>query len=121
MARDALSSKITSLLGESYNRAYKQIKELQFLKELEEVIEYKKAISQDKKNNYYKCWINRTKSIPHTDLEAHQMTLNIRCLVLEKKEEVESFVYFAKCAQEANNPKLCERILFSMRKELVNA
>jgi hypothetical protein len=91
------------------------------LKELEEVIEYKKAISQDKKNNYYKCWINRTKSIPHTDLEAHQMTLNIRCLVLEKKEEVESFVYFAKCAQEANNPKLCERILFSMRKELVNA
>ena len=37
-ARDILNTKITSLLGESYNRAYALIQELQFLKELEEVI-----------------------------------------------------------------------------------
>jgi|688.fasta_scaffold69915_6 FKBP12-rapamycin complex-associated protein len=70
-AREVLSTKITSLLGESYNRAYQQIKELQFLKELEEVIEYKKTNSQEKKTNLYKCWINRQKSMPSHDLEAH--------------------------------------------------
>lgn len=98
-----MTSKITSLLGESYNRAYNQIKELQFLKELEEVIEYKKSTTQEKKNNLYKCWVNRARSIPTTDLEAHQMTLNIRCLVIEKKDEVDNFLQFAKMAQDAQN------------------
>lgn len=117
-ARESLSSKISSLLGESYNRAYQQIKELQFLKELEEVIEYKRSLTQEKKNNLYKCWVNRAKSIPFTDLEAHQMTLNIRCLVIEKKDEVDNFLQFARMAQDAQNQKLSSRILASLKQDL---
>lgn len=71
------------------------------MKELEEVIEYKKTSSQMKRDNLYRCWVNRAKSIPFTDLEAHQMTLNIRCLVIEKKDEVDNFLQFAKMAQDA--------------------
>lgn len=48
-ARQHLDSKLTSLLGESYNRAYKQVQELQFLTELEEVIYYKTTKSEEKK------------------------------------------------------------------------
>ena len=55
-AREILNTKITSLLGESYNRAYALIQELQFLKELEEVIEYKTTATAEKKANLYKCW-----------------------------------------------------------------
>lgn len=40
-AREVLDPKITSLLGESYNRAYLLIQEMQNLRELEEIIEYK--------------------------------------------------------------------------------
>ena len=63
-AREILNTKITSLLGESYNRAYALIQELQFLKELEEVIEYKTTATTEKKGNLYKCWLQRQKSVP---------------------------------------------------------
>ena len=56
-ARAILNNKITSLLGESYDRAYASIQELQFLKELEEVIEYKTTSSQEKRGNLFNCWI----------------------------------------------------------------
>ncbi len=56
-ARTHLDTKITSLLGESYNRAYKQIQELQFLTELEEVIHYKATKSEEKKASLYACWL----------------------------------------------------------------
>ena len=98
MARDIINSKITSLLGESYNRAYSNIQELQFLKELEEVIEYKTTNSHEKKENLYKCWVQRQKAVPPHDLEVHQKLLNIRCLVKDKQEEIESFIQFAKMA-----------------------
>jgi serine/threonine-protein kinase mTOR len=117
-ARESMTSKFTSLLGESYNRAYGQIKELQFLKELEEVIEYKKSLTQEKKNNLYKCWVNRSKSIPSTDLEAHQMSLNIRLLAIEKKDEVDNFLQFAKMSQDAQNQRLSFMILVGLMKEL---
>jgi len=52
-----LDSNITSLLGESYNRAYHEVKELQFLTELEEVITYKKTGNDEKKTSLYKCWV----------------------------------------------------------------
>ena len=58
-AREILNTKITSLLGESYHRAYATIQELQFLKELEEVIEYKTTSSAEKRANLFNCWIQR--------------------------------------------------------------
>ena len=91
-AREILNTKITSLLGESYHRAYATIQELQFLKELEEVIEYKTTSSSSKRANLFNCWIQRQKSVPPQDLEVHQKLLNIRCLVKDKQEQIESFI-----------------------------
>lgn len=63
-ARQHLDSKLTSLLGESYNRAYKKVQELQYLTELEEVIFYKTTKSEEKKQSLYSCWLQRQKCIP---------------------------------------------------------
>lgn len=52
-ARQHLDPKLISLLGESYNRAYRQIQELQFLTELEEVIYYKTSRSEEKRQSLY--------------------------------------------------------------------
>ena len=56
--------------------------------------------------------------MPSHDLEAHQMILNIRCLVIDKKDEVDNYIQFAKMAQENQNPKLSSRILISLQNEL---
>ena len=41
VARDALDTELTALVGESYNRAYSAMVQVQLLSELEEVIQYK--------------------------------------------------------------------------------
>ena len=55
-AREILDPKITSLLGESYGRAYKLIQDLQSLKELEEVIQYVRTSDEQRKKHIYKLW-----------------------------------------------------------------
>jgi serine/threonine-protein kinase mTOR len=46
-AREVLDPKITSLLGESYNRAYLLVQEMQNLRELEEIIELNTTAQYD--------------------------------------------------------------------------
>jgi FKBP12-rapamycin complex-associated protein len=58
-AREIIDPKLTSLIGESYNRAYSLVIELQYLKELEEVIEYKKSENEEKKEHLYGLWKER--------------------------------------------------------------
>ena len=48
-----MDPKITSLLGESYNRAYLLIQEMQNLRELEETIEYRLSTDADRKRHLY--------------------------------------------------------------------
>ncbi len=66
--------------------------------ELEEVIHYKATKSEEKKASLYACWLQRQKCIPTQDLDAHQKLLNIRCLVIDKKEEIDNYINFAKMA-----------------------
>jgi len=44
--------------------------------------------------------------------------LNIRCLVIDKKDEIDSFINFAKMAQDNHNTALSSRILLQLRDEL---
>jgi len=74
------------------------IQELQFLTELEEVIVYKTTKSAEKRASLYKCWLQRQKCIPTQDLDAHYKLLNIRCLAIDKKDEIDNYILFAKMA-----------------------
>lgn len=56
--------------------------------------------------------------MPPTDLEVHQKLLNIRCLVVNKQDEIDSFINFAKMAQDTGNSRLSTKILLQLKKEL---
>lgn len=51
-------------------------------------------------------------------MDAHQKLLNIRCLVIDKKEEIDNYIDFAKMAQDNHNTELSSRILLELREEL---
>ena len=51
----------------------------------------------------------------------HQKLLNIRCLVKDKQDQIESFIQFAKMAQDMGNSKLSKKILLQLKKELYSS
>ena len=46
------------------------------------------------------------------------MLLNIRCLVTDRVEETDSFITFAKMAQDNGNLDLSSRVLISLKQEI---
>ena len=46
------------------------------------------------------------------------MLLNIRCLVTDRVEETDSFIKFAKMAQDNGNLDLSSRVLISLKTEI---
>ena len=57
MARDVLDTELTALVGESYNRAYGAMVQVQLLSELEEVIEYK--MHPERRDMIRRAWWDR--------------------------------------------------------------
>ena len=57
MARDVLDTELTALVGESYNRAYGAMVQVQLLSELEEVIEYK--MHPERRDMIWRAWWDR--------------------------------------------------------------
>jgi FKBP12-rapamycin complex-associated protein len=55
-SRHLLDTKLTALVGESYNRAYNVMVRVQQLSELEEVIEYKRATDLARKGTIRRIW-----------------------------------------------------------------
>ena len=81
-------------MRESYKRAYPLILELQYLRELEEIIEYKKIEDEDKKKHLKELWSYRMEFIAQ-DVESLQKTLNLRSLVIDISEDTSHYVTLA--------------------------
>lgn len=105
-----MDPQITSLLGESYNRAYSIIQDLQSLKELEEVIAYFKTSSELKKKHIYKLWQDRLAVQPTDDLKVFQRSLKIRSIVIDAFEEIDAYIKFAHLARLSGNHALSSNI-----------
>jgi FKBP12-rapamycin complex-associated protein len=61
-ARDLLDTELTTLVGESYNRAYDAVVRIQMLSELEEIISYKEAVTAgntERRVVIQKTWMKR--------------------------------------------------------------
>jgi len=56
--------------------------------------------------------------IPNQDLEAHQKHLNIRSLVIDNSEEIDSYIQFAKMSKELGNLTLNTTVLYKLKTEL---
>ncbi|KAI9604455.1 hypothetical protein KEM48_000690 [Puccinia striiformis f. sp. tritici PST-130] len=64
-ARDTLDTELSTLLGESYSRAYNLVVRVQMLSELEEIIAYKECKDDDpsKQEQIQQTWMKRLKGV----------------------------------------------------------
>jgi len=68
---------------------------MQHLRELEEIIDYKTTADDGRKKHLYALWQNRLEYQPSQDFEVWQKSLNLRSLVIDKSEEIASYLKFA--------------------------
>ena len=118
--RELIDPTVKSLMGESYRRAYPCILELQYLKELEEIIEYKKGGGEEEVRNHFKdLWSYRLKFMAQ-DVESLQKTLNLRSLVIDTSEDTNHYVTLAELCNKKGNPAMCKRILTNLKGDIEN-
>ena len=109
--RVMLDTELSSLNGESYERAYSTVAKAQMLAELEEVIAYKEgAISADQKNIMRAAWAQRLRSTK-ADVSVWQRLLKIRSFVLTETESSDSWVKFTGLCYRHDMPKLAMKTL----------
>ena len=117
-AREVLDGKITSLLNESYSRAYSLMIELQHLKELEEIIAYKQSeANPTKQKRLEELWTIRRGHM-QKDIDIWQKILTIRSLVKSRAEDVDLYIKYANLCRKNGRFAQCKRVLESLRRDL---
>ncbi|GAA5903699.1 hypothetical protein JCM6882_003390 [Rhodosporidiobolus microsporus] len=115
-ARDLLDTELTTLVGESYNRAYDAVVRIQMLSELEEIISYKEATSvgnNERRAVIQKTWMKRLKGCKR-DVDVWQRILKVRALVVTPRENIEMWVKFANLCRKSGRLGLAEKTLNSL-------
>jgi len=115
-ARDALDVELRALLGESYSRAYRVIVKVQQLAELEEVIQYKKAILNDSpktRDNIRKTWSRRLHGV-QKKVGVWQQILSIRRLVVSPREDIDTWSRHANLCRKSGRLGLSGAVLTSL-------
>ena len=115
-ARDLLDTELTTLVGESYNRAYDAVVRIQMLSELEEIITYKEATAHgnnERRAVIQKTWMKRLKGCKR-DVDVWQRILKVRALVVTPRENTEMWVKFANLCRKSGRLGLAEKTLNSL-------
>ncbi|GJN89148.1 hypothetical protein Rhopal_002122-T1 [Rhodotorula paludigena] len=115
-ARDLLDTELTTLVGESYNRAYDAVVRIQMLSELEEIISYKEATAlgnNERRGVIQKTWMKRLKGCKR-DVDVWQRILKVRALVVTPRENIEMWVKFANLCRKSGRLGLAEKTLYSL-------
>ena len=118
LARDLIDVSMTSLLRESYARAFNQVVQVQLFAEMEEVIEY--HLSRDfpeKQNAIRDTWRSRIYGGAHS-VEVWQKIMTVRALVLRPSSDVDVWLNFSNICLENNRPSLSLKILFTLFEDL---
>ncbi|MBW0475655.1 hypothetical protein O181_015370 [Austropuccinia psidii MF-1] len=120
-ARDTLDTELSTLLGESYSRAYNLVVRVQMLSELEEIIAYKECKDDDpsKQEQIQQTWMKRLKGCQR-DVEVWQRILKVRALVLTPREDVGMWIKFAGLCRKSGRLGLAEKTLNSLMSEDIN-
>ena len=118
-SRILLDKTLSVLVGESYHRAYKQIVVVQMLAELEEILVYKKLqasaevedsteLRNDAENylqHLTRMWTNRLRGCERS-VDVWLRILSVRSLVLTPKEDLFTYIEFARiCRKSATASK----------------
>jgi FKBP12-rapamycin complex-associated protein len=105
-----LDSQLTTLIKESYNRAYNDLVIAQQLAELEEVIAYKQTNDPEKWEVIRRMWTRRL-DFCSADVDVWERILSIRSLVVSPHEDVQTWTRFAALARENKRFYLALNIL----------
>ncbi|GAA5848144.1 hypothetical protein JCM3766R1_000463 [Sporobolomyces carnicolor] len=115
-ARDLLDTELTTLVGESYNRAYDAVVRIQMLSELEEIISYKEATAagnNERRAVIQTTWMKRLKGCKR-DVDVWQRILKVRALVVTPRENTTMWVKFANLCRKSGRLGLADKTLNSL-------
>ena len=115
-AREQLDTKVTALLGESYNRAYKCILDLQFLSEMEEIIIFTNS-SREKQQMLRSIWDKRLGYIQR-DITPWQKTLALRSMVIKKTDDIDVYIRYANLCRKSGHLNIAQKALIDLREEI---
>lgn len=111
--RKLLSTDLSALLGESYNRAYRLAVQIQQLAELEEIISYKTCNLPERRNLILKMWRDRLVGCQR-DVDVWQQLLSVRSLVLSPREDVTTWLKFSSLCRKSGRLNLSHKVLVSL-------
>eukprot|EP01105_Mastigella_eilhardi_P021948 TRINITY_DN5365_c0_g1_i1.p1 TRINITY_DN5365_c0_g1~~TRINITY_DN5365_c0_g1_i1.p1 ORF type:complete len:2426 (-),score=601.66 TRINITY_DN5365_c0_g1_i1:7080-14204(-) len=119
-ARNLLDTKITALVGESYERSYNVMVNIQQLAELEEVIEYKQSRdSTERLSMIRNTWKKRLLGCK-CDVDTWQQLLSVHTLVVSPQDNMDSWLKFVGLCRKSGRLRLAFKTLNTLvNRELV--
>ncbi|KDN41769.1 putative TOR1-1-phosphatidylinositol 3-kinase [Tilletiaria anomala UBC 951] len=114
-ARDSLDQELTTLISESYTRAYDLMVRTQMLSELEEALSYKLDYRDqpDRQATIRSTWMKRLKGC-QPEVEVWQRILSVRSVVLTPADDTETWIKFANLCRKSGRMVLAEKTLNSL-------
>jgi FKBP12-rapamycin complex-associated protein len=110
-ARKGLDTELSSLLGESYQRAYLPMIRVQMLAELEEIIVYKQNdANREKQASMRNTWMKRLKGL-QPNPEVWQRMMKVRQLVIAPHEGIEMWIKYTNLCRKNERHGLAEKAL----------
>lgn len=100
MARDLLDTELTAMAGESYQRAYGAMVQVQMLSELEEVMHYK--LVPERRQTLKEMWWQRLQSGQRL-AEDWQRIIQIHSLVLQPHEDIHTWLKYASLCRKSGS------------------
>ncbi|KAI2474370.1 phosphatidylinositol 3-kinase tor2 [Pyrenophora tritici-repentis] len=110
-ARKGLDTELSSLLGESYQRAYLPMIRVQMLAELEEIMQYKQNEgNHEKQKSMRKTWMKRLRGL-QPNPEVWQRMIKVRQLVISPQEGTDMWIKYTNLCRKSNRMNLANKAL----------
>ncbi|XP_012282445.1 serine/threonine-protein kinase mTOR isoform X2 [Orussus abietinus] len=107
-SRDLLDTELTAMAGESYQRAYNAMVEVQKLAELEEVIQYK--LVPERRPTIRSMWWERLQGGQRV-VEDWQKIIQVHTLVVSPQDDMYTWLKYASLCRKSGSLRLCHKTL----------
>lgn len=107
-ARDLWDTELTAMAGESYQRAYNAMVEVQKLAELEEVIQFK--LVPERRATIKSMWWERLQGGQRV-VEDWQKIIQVHTLVVSPQDDMYTWLKYASLCRKSGNLMLCHKTL----------
>ncbi|KAL1494336.1 hypothetical protein ABEB36_009951 [Hypothenemus hampei] len=107
-SRDIIDTELTAMAGESYQRAYGAMVQVQMLSELEEVMQYK--LVPERRETLKQMWWQRLQAGQKL-VEDWQKLIQVHSLVLQPHEDVKSWLKYASLCRKNRSVKPSHKTL----------